>query len=104
MDDIRQWPASDHYQQWHRARMPSRLAHFFSYWEIIAGWALGKFFDLAFEALREQVFPRLMRWWRKSPQHQQYRDVAMRIHVAEKINAADKINAEVSHASISNSQ
>ncbi len=94
--------------QWKDARLaiehPSWLTHFFNYWEIIVGWAIGKLLDLAFEALREQVFPRLMRWWRKSQQHQQYRDIVVRIHVAEEINLAAEITAHLSHASISDSQ
>jgi hypothetical protein len=69
--------------------------------EFILGWALGKLFNLAFDALRDQIFPRL-RWWRKSQPHQEYRDIATRIVVVEKAHALEKVNAEVSHASSSN--
>ena len=104
MDDIQHWSKSNNYWKWHSVRTPFWLIHFFDYLEFILGWALGELSDLAFEALRDHLFPRLIRWWRKSQQHQQYRDVAMRIHVAEKIHVAAEINAEVSHASISNPQ
>lgn len=104
MDDIQQWSTSNNYWKWQRVRMPSWLTHFFDYSEFLVNWALNKLCDLAFKALREQVFPRLMRWWTNSRQHQQYRDIVMRIHVAEEINAAEKIDAVVSRASVSNSQ
>jgi hypothetical protein len=104
MDNIQHWSKSNNHWKWHGIRMPFWLAHFFDYSEFILNWVLNKLCDLAFEALRDQIFPWLIRWWRKSQQHQQYQGIVVRIHVAEEINVAGQITAKVSHASISNSQ